>query len=82
MRNRKPGGGKGRFCCRLTRLRARRARGWNQVRRPEFQHGLPPSGSHHAARLLEGIFTPVARDLPDRAFPRDLTGREDPFSTR
>jgi hypothetical protein len=25
----------------LTRLRARRPRGRNQVRRPEFQHGLP-----------------------------------------
>ena len=44
--------------------------GRNQVRRPEFQQGLRPlSGSHHAARLLEGS---ASRSLSVRSscFPR------------
>jgi hypothetical protein len=42
----------------------------NRIRRSEFQHGHQRLlGSHHAARLLEGLFAPVARHLSDRAFP-------------
>jgi DNA end-binding protein Ku len=52
---------------------------------PHDPRGVPgrvslPSGSIHAARLLEGLSTAVARDLPDRAIPSDFASREDAFS--
>ena len=60
----------------LVRLSARRVRGWNQGQTPGVPAWVqPPSGSHYAARLLEGLFAFVACHLSDRAFPRYLTGR-------
>ena len=38
-----------------------------------------PRGNTHAPRLLEGISAAVAGDLPDRAVPGHLGGREDAF---